>query len=163
MMAPSMQKRAVHRNLWPTSTSTLGTNGGLVTPTKAREGGTLIEAVSARTQWPTPCGGDHKGPNPLDRRPVCDDDLPTRVKREQWPTPSARDWRSGKATDAIYNARSRPLSEVIERTAGGPLSPLWVEWLMGINLGWTDVSVSPDFALSVMPSSLKSRKSSAAP
>lgn len=40
--------------LWPTPTSTLGTNGGLVTPNKAREGGTLIEALSARTMWRTP-------------------------------------------------------------------------------------------------------------
>jgi hypothetical protein len=39
---------------WPTPTSTLGTNGGKVTPTKAREGGTLIEALSARTMWRTP-------------------------------------------------------------------------------------------------------------
>ena len=39
-------------------------------------------AVMARSGvWPTPCGADHKGANPLDRRPVCDDDLPTRVVR----------------------------------------------------------------------------------
>lgn len=44
--------------LWPTPTSTLGTNGGKVTPAKSREGGTLIEALSNRTQWATPtvCG-----------------------------------------------------------------------------------------------------------
>lgn len=36
--------RAVHQ--WPTPTATLGTNGGLVTPAKGKEGGTLIEAVS---------------------------------------------------------------------------------------------------------------------
>lgn len=39
--------------MWPTPTSTLGTNGGLVTPSKAREGGTLTEALSARTEWAT--------------------------------------------------------------------------------------------------------------
>jgi hypothetical protein len=38
---------------WPTPTATLGKNGGLVTPRKAREGGTLIEALSARI-WATP-------------------------------------------------------------------------------------------------------------
>ena len=41
-------------NKWPTPTSTLGTKGGRVTPAKAREGGTLIEALSARTMWRTP-------------------------------------------------------------------------------------------------------------
>ena len=39
---------------WPTPTASLGTKGGRVTPHKSREGGTLIEAVSARKTWPTP-------------------------------------------------------------------------------------------------------------
>ena len=47
-------------NMWPTPTSTLGTKGGRVTPRKSREGGTLIEAVSARA-FPTPSSNDWKG------------------------------------------------------------------------------------------------------
>jgi hypothetical protein len=50
------------RNMWPTPTATLGTNGGLVTPSKARWGGTLIEAISATT-WPTPAARDYRHPN----------------------------------------------------------------------------------------------------
>jgi hypothetical protein len=46
--------RAVNRSLWPTPSASLGDHAGLVTPTKAREGGTLVEAVSARTMFPTP-------------------------------------------------------------------------------------------------------------
>ena len=42
---------------WPTPTSTLGTNGGLVTPRKSRQGGTLIEAVSD-AMWPTASARD---------------------------------------------------------------------------------------------------------
>jgi hypothetical protein len=90
--------------LWPTPTSTLGTNGGRVTPTKAREGGTLIEALSART----------------------------------FATPTARDWKSGKASQATMERNSRPLSEQV----GGSLNPTWVEWLMGWPLGWTDLEPS---------------------
>jgi len=45
--------------MWPTPTASLADHGGLVTPTKGREGGTLIEAVSART-WPTPLARDWK-------------------------------------------------------------------------------------------------------
>ena len=86
---------------WPTPTSSLGTKGGLVTPDKAREGGTLIEALSART----------------------------------FATPTARDWRSGKASQATMDRNSRPLSEQI----GGLLNPTWVEWLMGWPIGWTDL------------------------
>ena len=90
--------------MWPTPTSSLGTNGGRVTPAKAREGGTLIEALSART----------------------------------FATPTARDWRSGKASQATHDRNSRPLSEQI----GGLLSPTWVEWLMGWPIGWTDLRLS---------------------
>jgi hypothetical protein len=45
---------------WPTPTASLGTKGGRVTPRKSREGGTLIEAVSARKTWPTPTVNDSK-------------------------------------------------------------------------------------------------------
>ena len=50
--------RWVHQ--WPTPTATLGTHGGLCTPSKGREGGTLIEALSAR-MWPTPHGFSQDG------------------------------------------------------------------------------------------------------
>jgi len=89
---------------WPTPTASLGTKGGRVTPRKSREGGTLIEAVSART----------------------------------FATPTARDWRSGKASQATHDKNSRPLSEQI----GGLLNPTWVEWLMGWPIGWTDLGHS---------------------
>lgn len=88
--------------------------------------------------------------------PVCHS-LQSMAKNGLLPTPSARDWRSGKASDEIYNSNSRPLNEVIERTVGGALSPLWVEWLMGFPLGFTDLGRWET------PSSRRSRKSSAAP
>jgi hypothetical protein len=50
------------------------------------------------------------------------------------PTPLARDWRSGKVSEATMQRNSRPLSEKI----GGKLNPQWVEWLMGWPIGWTD-------------------------
>jgi DNA (cytosine-5)-methyltransferase 1 len=50
-------------------------------------------------------------------------------------TPTARDWRSGKASEETHARNSRPLSEQI----GGSLNPTWVEWLMGWPLGWTDL------------------------
>lgn len=50
---------------WPTPTASLGTNGGRVTPSKAREGGTLTEALSARTEWATPTvKGNYARPRP---------------------------------------------------------------------------------------------------
>jgi hypothetical protein len=75
----------------------------------------------------------------------------------QWPTPSARDWKSGQASQETHDRNSRPLNEVASRSTpllltteeDGPessppplgslqLNPLFVEWLMGLPLGWTD-------------------------
>ncbi len=79
--------------LWPTPTATLGSNGGAITPQKAREGGTLIEAVSNR-MWPTPHGfspdGRTNGPS--------GNELGRAVNRSLWPTPKSSDHRSGMAS-----------------------------------------------------------------
>jgi hypothetical protein len=78
-----------------------------------------------------------------------------------WPTPTARDWRSGRASEATHARNARPLNEVVERLwatpaarddrgkagsgymskgkaqlpnqagGSGKLSPDWVEALMG--------------------------------
>jgi hypothetical protein len=98
--------KGVELGMWPTPTSTLGTKGGRVTARKSREGGTLIEAVSARA-FPTPSSNDWKG--------------------------SARGGqRRGQLTDPDMQAIP----------AGGKLSPVWVEWLMGWPLGWTGLKRS---------------------
>jgi hypothetical protein len=57
------------------------------------------------------------------------------LQKRQWRTPTARDWKSGKASEATMERNSRPLSEQI----GGSLNPTWVEWLMGWPIGWTDL------------------------
>lgn len=73
-----------------------------------------------------------------------------------WPTPSARDWKGTLAHDKPPR-NSRPLDEEASRFGlrllttepDGPessppppgslqLNPLFVEWLMGLPLGWTD-------------------------
>lgn len=122
--------------------------------------------------WPTPTvNGNH---NRAGLSKKSGDGLATAVKR--WATPSARDWRSGKASEETHQRNARPLSEQViraekfraptqtdatkwnnasvqERRAkgrsvrlpnqvapgrGGQLNPMWVEWLMGWPLGWTD-------------------------
>jgi hypothetical protein len=67
---------------------------------------------------------------PLTDAPVCG-------WSHLWPTPIARDWRSGKVSKTTLAKNSRPLSEVVQQSDGGPLNPTWVEWLMGWPLGWT--------------------------
>jgi hypothetical protein len=77
----------------------------------------------------------------------------------QWPTPSARDWRSGLASEDTHGRNSRPLNEVASRATPlllttekdglesslsaqtslqrSQLNPAFVEWLMGWPEGWS--------------------------
>ena len=92
---------------------------------------------TASGSWATPtlCGNNNrKGVSK-----TSGDGLATQVK--MWPTPTARDWRSdkGKKTDVDqYGKRGKPLTRVI----GGQLNPTWVEWLLGLPTGWTDLNCS---------------------
>lgn len=105
--------------MWPTPTSTLGTNGGLVTPAKAREGGTLTEALSARTEWATPTV--HGNYNRKGASPDSGDGLATQVGGQlnadwvewlmNWPT----GW-TGFASAATASSPSRPPAR--SRSAG---------------------------------------------
>jgi hypothetical protein len=55
----------------------------------------------------------------------------------KWPTPTAH---NAKETNAPSESlRNTP---TLAAQAGGPLSPTWIEWLMGWPLGWTALDVS---------------------
>ena len=152
-------KLSAQVKMWPTPTSTLGTHGGLVTPTKAREGGTLIESLSARTKWPTPKANDAEKRGNFDATNKRNG-LPAAVKL--WPTPTANcgtgpghQGREGglNLQTAVYqtpvarmwkdNGRSpselERNSPTLATQAGGQLNPTWVEWPTAWPLGWTDL------------------------
>lgn len=103
---------------WPTPRSTDGSHGGRVTPQKGREGGTIIEAVSART-WATPSTRDWKD-TPGMARTGTNPDGTERSREDQL----ARQVFAGGTTT--------------QPTKGLSLNPSWVEWLMGWPIGWTD-------------------------
>lgn len=67
---------------------------------------------------------------------------------KQFPTPAARDWKDNGKSPAELSRNSETLASI----AGGQLSPMWVEWLMGYRIGWTELSAS------VMPWFLSARK-----
>ena len=125
-------------------TSATGSGLWLQTPIAAMAKNTMRSADFAKgrapspqefvRQWPTPtvCGNyNRKGASA-----TSGDGLATAVAK--FATPLARDWRSGKASQATHDRNSRPLSEQI----GGSLNPTWVEWLMGWPIGWTDLKLS---------------------
>jgi hypothetical protein len=80
--------------------------------------------------WPTPTKSDGTG-GPGNSGRDGGQNLRTAVA--QFPTPTARDWKSGKASEATMQKNSRPLSEQI----GGSLNPTFVEWLMNWPLNFT--------------------------
>lgn len=125
---------------WPIPTSSLGTKGDRVTPRKSREGGTLIEAVSQRTEWPTPTVNGNYNKQGLSAK--SGDGLATAV----WCTPSAS-VIDAKSTVVKLTGRkpSDPQVGLADQvragdpSAGGSLSPDWVELLMGWPKGWTSL------------------------
>ncbi len=53
---------------------------------------------------------------------------------QRWPTPTARDYKDvGENTNYQRAAEKARLAGAV----GGPLNPMWVEWLMGFPTGWT--------------------------
>ena len=135
---PSLETMA-RKGLWPTPSASLGEHAGLVTPTKGREGGTLVEAVSARL-WPTPSASDGEGgrvppagTTPQGKRPdgkKAQIGLNTAVRL--WPTPTAQD-AANNGGPCQQRRNTKPLNAEV----GGALNPTWVEWLMGFPLGYS--------------------------
>jgi hypothetical protein len=48
-----------------------------------------------------------------------------------WPTPTA-------SVDTS-NVNGKFPNQTLKDAVGGRLNPMWVEWLMGFPLGWTDL------------------------
>jgi DNA (cytosine-5)-methyltransferase 1 len=60
--------------------------------------------------------------------------LETIVGRRCWPTPTSHNAKEANAPSE--KMRNTP---TLAAQAGGSLNPMWVEWLMGWPLGWTDL------------------------
>jgi hypothetical protein len=89
--------------------------------------------------WPTPSALDWKGaPASLDTLPLNSRPLNEAVR---FPTPQARDShnRSGQADRYLiekrWNLQDRNAADGIT----GSLNPSWVELLLGLPAGWTDL------------------------
>ena len=65
---------------------------------------------------------------------------------QMWPTPSTRDYKGGYLGGRIRNGKVSwdTLDVAVQHTDnqnkdGGQLNPMWVEWLMGWPVGWTEL------------------------
>ena len=141
--APSLHTMA-RKNMWPTPLKSDATGG----PRKpdGKRGQNLRDMTGPNPtlqMWPTPTAGDskasgsrnlegskaHAGVSLTDAVRYGNSNTP------RWATPRASDHRSGRVSAATLAKNSRPLCE----QAGGLLNPTWVEWLMGLPIGWTDL------------------------
>ena len=92
--------------------------------------------------WPTPRANEGKDvlqsvPPSRQKEPgKCN--LTQAVALEMLATPCARDYRTGQRRRWEDSKRANNLNDQI----GGQLNPMWVEWLMGFPLGWTDLNAS---------------------
>jgi hypothetical protein len=117
--------------LWPTPVS----SDISMRTTKYKQGGTPLSY--AVQYWPTPTAHMAKETNaPSEHKR----NTPTLTAQVNWPTPRTKGmcggsgaWEQLKANTTIEEARSMGAGN------GGKLNPMWVEWLMGWPLGWTDL------------------------
>jgi hypothetical protein len=127
--------KAAAKGMWPTVRSSDGERGGR---------GDLIQAVRGNPNrhyklWPTPNASDNR-PRATEASTARRRVLGKQISLEaavKFPTPTAQD-ASNNGGPAQMERNALPLNAV----AGGALNPMWVEWLMGWPLGWTDCGAS---------------------
>ena len=90
------------------------------------------------SRWPTPTADDASNVNPkANRRPG----LVSKVnERQTFQTPTTpRPHDSENTVGKYYSSQNtQDLTAAVAKT-GGQLNPMWVEWLMGYPVGWTDL------------------------
>lgn len=149
-----------HASMWPTPDAG-GRNRS--TPATAQErvaGGhhlTLHDAVYVRT-WPTPMGTPSEqrtyartpsqaaGRRGKYLQAEANEVAADEAQQRTWPTPRASEWKgTGPIGSKSHQYRlDRSYLDATVQDAehtSGPLNPTWVEWLMGLPLGWTDPDV----------------------
>jgi hypothetical protein len=126
---------------WPTPAARDGNcTNTIETLMQGRFLGQLPNAVKL---WSTPAARDWKGHTVTANHPQgFNNSLANDVLK--WPTPQASDNRDrgNLGSGAIQRRKDKGkqimLSQSVSDTSGA-LNPLWVEWLMGFPLGWTDL------------------------
>ncbi len=120
---PELPTSDTDSGLWPTSVA----DGDRAT--NYAQGGTSLGY--AGRNWPTPTvHGNH---NRRGASKNSGDGLATAVK--MWSTPTCHD-RNGQS--GAKRGRNAQGGECLAQQVGGTLNPMWVEWLMGWPVGWTD-------------------------
>jgi hypothetical protein len=89
--------------------------------------------------FPTPTGRDHKDGTAKSCENVPPNGLLGRVVH-LLPTPQARDFMPAHKPEYIAEKRAQGHGMSNLNDAVGSLNPDWVEWLMGMPIGWTNLT-----------------------
>jgi len=82
--------------------------------------------------WPTPCLPGNGGTNGKAKM--------QKMLAEKWPTPRTAGMCGGTGSwDLLKKNTTIEEARAMGAGNGGKLNPMWVEWLMGWPLGWTDL------------------------
>lgn len=121
--------------MWPTPTEGDAKSSGSrnTATSKAHPGISLTDAVrgdsgTGRMPFATPTAAIAEGRAPQNSKGKRD----LRLDASTWATPTSRDHKTGQLP-------TRDGGDSLPVQAGGSLNPMWVEWLQGFPLGWTEV------------------------
>ena len=132
---------ATGSSLWPTPTAhpdNTNTTGKFKNPT-------LGDAVR---MWPTPRASASMTEDTQAIADRLNNGAPYKARLEEavamWPTPKSSDHKAAviwpiEKTKSRDMALRETIAERDPSAIGGKLNPMWVEWLMGFPLGWTDL------------------------
>lgn len=125
---------------WPTPTVNMVSGGPNHESPTVKAGRHGLNLKGAVMMWPTPSATDYKGAGKngalRDRLDYAAEWGATKSKN--YPTPTYMDHIERKGMRPSRAATGRTTSYLSE-TVSGQLNPMWVEWLMGWPLGWTDL------------------------
>ena len=122
---------AIDSGLWPTPTVT----GNHNRPGAGPKSGTGLS--TAVKEWPTPIASDYRS-GKTSATTMAKNSRPLR-EQVVWRTPGAS-VIDPKSNVVKLTGRSASDPQVgLADQVGGTLNPMWVEWLMGWPLGWTDL------------------------
>jgi hypothetical protein len=115
----------VHLCPTPTASDSQGTTCG-----KAPEGSVRLKEYARLYPTPRASDGEHGGPKQKDSKgnPALS------AIAAMLPTPTVNDAKNNAAL-----SQAERNSKALNVVAGGSLNPDWVEWLVGVPLGWTEI------------------------
>ena len=112
----------------------------------------------AAATWPTPTASPSgmyaESDETTEKRPKSDNFITlaravNHLEKQQWPTPTAREGKDGTAEACKNVPTNGLLGRTIHEGQNQPtaaLNPDWVEWLMGVPIGWSSPEPLPEGA-----------------